>query len=403
MKILNSNMLCSIVLILVFWAPPVFAQVGIGTGTPNSSAVLELVSTSKGLLVPRLTSAQTAAITLPATSLLIYQTDGSPGFYYNAGTPGLPNWIAISGPDGTVSSISTGTGLTGGPITATGTISAQNTVALWNANSLQGTSVSATAPVNGQLLQFNGNSWAGAFSTWANMALSNLTSTSINQSLLPNNSGVYNLGSSTLLWNSAWFTGNVNLNITASIAGINVEHYGNSGTPIKAVINSAANSTVCLLSQTYGTGRLCEFDNFNESNPNSLIYLANAGTGKWLDAGGNAYLSSGGTNWVNASDVNAKQNIVLVNGKSILSKINQLSISEWSYKFDRATVRHIGPMAQDFYDLFGLGQDDRSISTIDPAGIALAGIKELSKMLDSLLAEVVELKVKLSTLQQNAK
>ena len=71
------------------------SQVGIGTSTPNSSAVLDISGTAKGLLIPRMTSVQRTAISLPATGLLVYQTDDPKGFYYNSGTPGLPNWVVV--------------------------------------------------------------------------------------------------------------------------------------------------------------------------------------------------------------------------------------------------------------------------------------------------------------------
>lgn len=52
----------------------VFAQVGIGTNSPNSSAALEVVSTSKGLLFPRLTTSQRDAISLPPFGLVLYNS-----------------------------------------------------------------------------------------------------------------------------------------------------------------------------------------------------------------------------------------------------------------------------------------------------------------------------------------
>ena len=60
------------------------AQVGIGTPTPNSSAQLEISAANKGLLIPRMAMASRPAS--PATGLLIYQTDNTPGFYYYDGT-----------------------------------------------------------------------------------------------------------------------------------------------------------------------------------------------------------------------------------------------------------------------------------------------------------------------------
>lgn len=67
---------------LLFFSVTVHAQVGIGTATPAASAQLDITSTSKGLLIPRMTSLQVAAIISPATGLLVYQTDNTPGFYY---------------------------------------------------------------------------------------------------------------------------------------------------------------------------------------------------------------------------------------------------------------------------------------------------------------------------------
>jgi hypothetical protein len=66
------------------------AQVGIGTTTPNASSVLDISSTTAGLLAPRMTAAQKTAIATPANGLLIYQTDGTAGFYYYNGTTWTP-------------------------------------------------------------------------------------------------------------------------------------------------------------------------------------------------------------------------------------------------------------------------------------------------------------------------
>ena len=63
-----------------------YAQVGIGTTNPNTSAALDITSTTKGLLIPRMTETQRDAISSPATGLMIYQTDGTVGFYYYNGS-----------------------------------------------------------------------------------------------------------------------------------------------------------------------------------------------------------------------------------------------------------------------------------------------------------------------------
>jgi len=72
------------------------SSIGIGTVAPNSSAALEVNSTTKGFLLPTMTQTQRNAISTPATGLLIYQSDNTPGFYYYNGSA----WSAIVGAGG---------------------------------------------------------------------------------------------------------------------------------------------------------------------------------------------------------------------------------------------------------------------------------------------------------------
>lgn len=72
------------------------AQTGIGTTTPDSSAKLEVASNNKGILIPRMTSAERGLISSPANGLLVYQTDGDVGFYVNSGTSASPNWTRVN-------------------------------------------------------------------------------------------------------------------------------------------------------------------------------------------------------------------------------------------------------------------------------------------------------------------
>ncbi len=86
----------------------------------------------------------------------------------------------------------------------------------------------------------------------------------------------------------------------------------------------------------------------------------------------------------------SKRDIAKVDAKEVLGKVMALPISEWSYKRD-ASVRHLGPMAEDFHLAFGLGADDKGIATIDTSGVALAAIQALKAekdaQLDGLKAE----------------
>ncbi len=84
-------------MIILFFANA--QSIGIGTATPNNSAVLDITTTSKGLLIPRMTSAKITSISNPAKGLMVYDSLKNQ-LLVNMGTPALPNWqniIATSG------------------------------------------------------------------------------------------------------------------------------------------------------------------------------------------------------------------------------------------------------------------------------------------------------------------
>jgi len=110
-------------------------------------------------------------------------------------------------------------------------------------------------------------------------------------------------------------------------------------------------------------------------------------------------LAAGGGAWATVSDSTIKENIRPVDGDNILKKISDLDISRWNYETQDESIEHIGPMAQDFYRLFGLGDNNTTINTIDPDGISLAAIKALIEKNDELQESNVELKKELSDLR----
>jgi hypothetical protein len=117
---------------------PSTGAAGIGITSPDPSSLFDVVSTTKGILIPRMTLAQRNAIAIPSTGLLIYQTNSTPGFYY-----------------------------------------------------------------------YNGSAWSAISTKGANTSLSNLKApTAINESLLPNASATFDIGSSTLKWRDT-YTGSV--------------------------------------------------------------------------------------------------------------------------------------------------------------------------------------------------
>ena len=100
----------------------------------------------------------------------------------------------------------------------------------------------------------------------------------------------------------------------------------------------------------------------------------------------------------NVSDRNLKENFVELNPQDVLAKINQLPITEWNFKDTDPSLKHIGPMAQDFAQVFGLGGDNKSITTIDPAGIAFVGIQALSDNFNVQQAQIASLSANLANL-----
>lgn len=114
-----------------------------------------------------------------------------------------------------------------------------------------------------------------------------------------------------------------------------------------------------------------------------------------IDSSGNPLsgvrLAPGGGSWLVLSDRSAKMNFESVDRQKLLAQVANLPLSTWSYKTQDTTVRHIGPMAQDFAQ-FGLGEDDKYINLTDENGVALAAIQGLYQIVQQQAAEIRELR-----------
>jgi hypothetical protein len=102
-------------------------------------------------------------------------------------------------------------------------------------------------------------------------------------------------------------------------------------------------------------------------------------------------LEAGSSAWSALSDRESKDQIREVDGVKVLKKLIGMPITTWSYEGEDA-VRHMGPMAQDFYGAFGLGSDSRRISTIDADGVALASLHGLHSAHERLAERADSLK-----------
>jgi hypothetical protein len=127
------------IFLFTFFCINVFSQgVAINTdgSNPDATSILDVKSTSKGILIPRMTQSERNSISSPTTSLMIYQTDNTPGFYYYNGTSWV-KWSTI-----TESTYTPGTGISISSNTITNT-SPDQTVTLTGGGA---TSVSGTYP-----------------------------------------------------------------------------------------------------------------------------------------------------------------------------------------------------------------------------------------------------------------
>lgn len=99
------------------------------------------------------------------------------------------------------------------------------------------------------------------------------------------------------------------------------------------------------------------------------------------------------------SDRNLKANFGSVDAADMLARVRELPISTWNYTADDPSVRHIGPMAQDFTATFGVGADDRHIHPLDGQGVALAAIQGLVAELEALRVDNARLAARVAALE----
>ena len=98
-----------------------------------------------------------------------------------------------------------------------------------------------------------------------------------------------------------------------------------------------------------------------------------------------------------------KENFLVVNGADVLSRLNGIDVTTWNYISEGRQVRHMGPMAEDFFNAFQLGTGNTSIGLQDLTGVSLAAIKELNRKTNELqqkTTEVEQLREEVNQLRQ---
>lgn len=222
---------------------------------PVASAMLDVSATDKGMLTPRMTNAQRNAIASPATGLLIFQTDGTPGFYYYSGSA----WTAVAG------ATSAGWGLSGN----SGTSASSNFV----------------GTTDGVPLRFRvNNEWVGEVTAGASVSLgqnagknqsASVKNTAVGtQSLATNVNGDFNvaIGYQSLNLN----TGYANTAIGYQSLAVNRGFGGNTGVGYQSLASNTdgngntATGYQSLTANTTGTG--------NTGTGNYTVYANTTGS-----------------------------------------------------------------------------------------------------------------------------
>jgi hypothetical protein len=111
-------------------------------------------------------------------------------------------------------------------------------------------------------------------------------------------------------------------------------------------------------------------------------------------------VAAGGGSWASLSDRNAKQDLVEVDGATVLARLAAMPVYTWRYKTETSGALHMGPTAQDFHAAFGLGDSDQRITTVDADGVALAAIKALHASLQQKDATLAAQGDELAALEQ---
>ncbi|HEX5872586.1 MAG TPA: tail fiber domain-containing protein [Longimicrobium sp.] len=110
-------------------------------------------------------------------------------------------------------------------------------------------------------------------------------------------------------------------------------------------------------------------------------------------------LSAGGSSWNVLSDRTRKRDFTPVDGEDVLARIRDLPVTTWAYIDEVASVRHIGPMAQDWHAAFGFSQDETTINMSDLDGVNLAAVQALERRTADLRAQLAERDARIRALE----
>lgn len=189
------------------------------------------------------------------------------------------------------------------------------------------------------------------------------------------------------------------LAIASGKSSIAMGHFTIASGDDSTAMGIAADTKKHINSFVYGDGSGTGEPTMND-NIYQFMVRASGGfkfyTGAAPDTTTGIQLAGGNSSWTTLSDRNAKTAVVPVDARAVLAKVAAMPLNTWQYKTQDAKYRHMGPMAQDFYAAFQLGESDKGIDTVDADGVALAAIQGLRALLKDKDAEIAALRSELA-------
>lgn len=272
------NKFLTVLIFVIGLSPTVSAQVGIGTSSPDASAALDISSSEKGLLIPRMSTAQRTAISNPANSLMVFDTETNSYWSYIEGAwvedkPGAGKFV-----DGAAADIAYYGGRVGIGLDAFSTIHK-----LYVENVKEGNSGNTSAVIRGV---FNGTGTSGVTYGLVGVARNNSTGTIPyaigTQGIIENRNGGSTMTTGVGTYPQIYNGGNMNY-ASAMIA----ENYNNAGT-----MTTGRGMDVGLINAsgaTIGTASLASLYASNDGNVSGDAYGLFIGGKASGSVGGNSY------------------------------------------------------------------------------------------------------------------
>ena len=157
-------------------------------------------------------------------------------------------------------------------------------------------------------------------------------------------------------------------------------------------VEAAVSSEIRLTTTGANTWRL-----LNDSSGFGIALAGAATRAVNVDTAGNMQLAGTLTQ---GSSRYLKTGFAALDPRETLNRVVALPVSLWSYKTDAPTLRHVGPMAEDFHRAFGLGADDKHIAPSDQSGVALLAVQGLHQVVQEKDREIADLAARVETLER---